>query len=180
MRNRDYHTDADHVEWYREARTDVQRANWGPVERMQGAIQQQANIHLFLVRQHQGAGQPKHWSLVVAPENGGLGNLYQVRGDAVYMCYRHVFNVDIFVSSPYADCYRLGELDAGAESSVARVASQVKPPQAVSQVEVQRNCQDWAVQVIQRLEDRNIVPQGSAAKCASWHDCDNKGARLLG
>ncbi|KAI1116872.1 hypothetical protein F5Y14DRAFT_405601 [Nemania sp. NC0429] len=174
------HTDAVDVEWSSEAHPDEQRGNRGPVERMKTAEQQANKKHLFLVRQHQSAGQPMHWSLAVAPENGGTGDIYQVKGDAVYMCYQRTLSIDIFASSSYADCHRLCALDAAGQSSVARVASQVRPPRAASQAEAQVNCQDWAVQVIRRLEDLHVVPPGSAAKCASWYDYDKNGSRLLG
>ncbi|TGJ86519.1 hypothetical protein E0Z10_g2229 [Xylaria hypoxylon] len=178
-RNREYHNDANFVGWSRRVYPNGKREIWKQVEKPEAAVQQ-ANNHLFLVRQYQSAGQPMHWSLAVAPENGGAGKVYQVKGDAVYMHYQHIDNVNIFVSNSYADSRQLCELDAKGEQWVTYVTSHVNPPRAVNQAMVRGNCQDWVVQVIQGLEDKSVVSQGSAASCTSWHDYQSNGARLFG
>ncbi|KAI0200819.1 hypothetical protein F4808DRAFT_426747 [Astrocystis sublimbata] len=178
--NREYHTDCNGNDWTRRMLQDQQRGGWIPLETTEETVQQNNKNHLFLVREVQGDGQPKHWSLVVAPEDGGKGKMYQVSGDAVQMHYLHILEVDIFTSATYADSRRLCELDTSGEAWVAHLASEVEPPRAPSQKDVQENCQDWVVQVIERLESAEVVPRGSAASCALWFDFDEKGARLFG
>jgi len=41
----------------------------------------------------QAEGEPKHWSLFVA-EEGGPGNVYQIKGDATWMTYTPVKDVN--------------------------------------------------------------------------------------
>ncbi|KAI0539765.1 hypothetical protein GGR58DRAFT_499800 [Xylaria digitata] len=177
-RNREYYTDGSGVAWTRKVQSNGQRENWKPVVMSQVAAQR-ANNHLFLVRQHQSQGQPMHWLLAVAPENGE-GTIYQVKGDAQNMRYQHISKANVFVSGSYADSRRICELDANGEIWVAYFTSQVTPPRAESQTQVRGDCQDWVVQVIQELEGKDVVPRGSAANFASWHDYDNNGARLFG
>ena len=63
---------------------------WTPVEQAPS----EPELVLSLVLQNQGPGEPDHWSLFVAPE-GGIGQVYQVKGDAELMQHTHLEGTNV-------------------------------------------------------------------------------------
>ncbi|KAI0867869.1 hypothetical protein GGS24DRAFT_507351 [Hypoxylon argillaceum] len=128
VRSREYCTASDGSKWVRRIRSDGTRTEWKQytIEEMAPA-QAAPRICLWLVRQIQSAG-PYHWSLAIAGEHGGEGQLYQVKGDAVSMHYLHSANVNVFTSNSYYDSYSLAYLDDNGPAKVDYVANSQPPP----------------------------------------------------
>ncbi|KAI0442406.1 hypothetical protein F4803DRAFT_551134 [Xylaria telfairii] len=129
--------------------------------------QQSSSPYLWLVRQSQPSGGPYHWLLAVASEEGGIGDLYQVKGDAIRMYYAHVKGIDVFVSQTYHDSFNLGRLDQSGQGLVGLCATNQVPPAAENAAMIKENCQGWTIRVIEDLESRGVIRRGTAAKFSS-------------
>ncbi|TRX97138.1 hypothetical protein FHL15_001932 [Xylaria flabelliformis] len=160
--NREYRTSNDGRQWVRKLRQGA----WGtwqlytpeelpPAER--------SATCLWLVRQRQAVG-PYHWSLAVASEEGGPGEIYQVKGDAIHMYHDHAREKNIFMSESYFDSFNLGYLDNKGREMVEHCAYRQAPPSAPNAAAIKENCQGWAVRVLGDLEAKGVVSKGTADK----------------
>ncbi|KAI0474427.1 hypothetical protein F4859DRAFT_514958 [Xylaria cf. heliscus] len=105
---REYCTSEDGRQWWRK----VGVATWTLYVPEQPPEEKESSSPcLWLVRQSQTAGEPYHWLLTIASEEGGIGDLYQVKGDAIHMHHSHVKDKNVFISQTYYDSYNLGRLD---------------------------------------------------------------------
>ncbi|KAI1346690.1 hypothetical protein F5Y01DRAFT_319536 [Xylaria sp. FL0043] len=164
--NREYRQSSDGRQWCRR----LLHGAWGTWEEYtpeQPPVQPQqsesASTCLWLVRERQTAG-PYHWLLAVASEEGGVGDLYQVTGDAAHMRYDHVKR-NAFDSIEYYDSYNLGTLDGHGKSMVEYCADRQSPPSAENAAAITENCQGWCVRVLEDLEARGVISAGSATRC---------------
>ncbi|KAJ8120227.1 hypothetical protein O1611_g10420 [Lasiodiplodia mahajangana] len=160
--SREYRESSDGKQWYRKIRNGV----WGEWElytpEQPAQVQEASSSCLWLVRQTQPAG-PYHWQLAIASEEGGVGDVYQVTGDAVHMHYNHLKNEDIFIADDYFDSYNLGPLDDNGRRMVEFCAGNQLPPTAENAAAVTENCQGWVIRVLKDLEARGVIAQGTAA-----------------
>ncbi|KAI0971531.1 hypothetical protein F4678DRAFT_461481 [Xylaria arbuscula] len=159
--NREYCTASDGTEWVRRIRRDGTTTEWEQyVPDTPYVAEASPRLCLWLVRQKQPGG-PYHWLLAIAGDEGGPGQLYQVKGDALYMYYVHATNVDVFRSDSYYDSYNLAQLDEDGRAWVDYVAISQPPPSAENVASIAENCQGWTVRVLAELEARAIVPYGT-------------------
>ncbi|KAI0425486.1 hypothetical protein F5Y09DRAFT_346637 [Xylaria sp. FL1042] len=124
--------------------------------------QQSASTCLWLVRQKQPAA-PYHWLLVAASEEGGIGDIYQVKGDAVYMHYTHAKKIDVFTSDSYHDSYNLVTLNGNGKRWVEYCANSQPPPSAQNAATIHENCQGWIMRVLELLEAQGVIRAGTTA-----------------
>ena len=151
---REFMTDKDGKEWTRRRGT----TQWAAVARAPSGSSSQSPTELKLVRQRQAKGEPDHWSLLINRESE-RGEAFQVKGDATAMRYAHATNVDILTSTSYKDSFTVAQLDEQKAGRVRYWANQEAPPQAQTQAAVVENCQGWAIRVLKRLKDEDIVTQ---------------------
>lgn len=119
----------------------------------------QPPLYLSLVLEAQGPEEPFHWSLLVAHENQP-GFLYQVTGDAEYMTYEPSDGpTDIVNSECFSNIYHLAELTEDQALLVKQIAELEPPPGAPDRRSATENCQGWAVRVIARLVETEVVQQ---------------------
>jgi hypothetical protein len=126
------------------------------------AEDQSAPIDLSLVRMDQAPGEPLHWLLYLAPENGA-GRAMQVTGDAQLM--RYVATAppptpaeNVCATDSFHDAFILATaLTPAQQQRVEAVAAAEAPPRAATRRDVTENCQGWAVRVVAKLADEGIV-----------------------
>lgn len=102
--------------------------------------------------------EPGYWSLFVAPE-GGIGKVYQVKGDAELMRYTHAEGVNIQASCNFKTAYTLANLTQDQAGWVEFYANSETPPSAPDRASVTENCQGWTVRVLERLVEKDIVTE---------------------
>ena len=117
---------------------------------------------LSLVLQDQGPTQPKHWLLYVAlaNEKESGGRCFQVTGNPLCMVYwapDKLINIKKFKS--YFDTVELTGVTKKEAAMVQEIASQERPPRARDWPSRTENCQGWTVRVLNKLNERGVVPQ---------------------
>ncbi|KAK3934009.1 hypothetical protein QBC46DRAFT_400828 [Diplogelasinospora grovesii] len=118
-------------------------------------------IRLFIIRQDQAEGEPKHWSLFVGRENE-KGTSYQVTGDATHMVQKFEENVDKWNAPDFYSHYDLNaEVGIGEAKAIWEAVNEEKPPQAPDRRSVTENCQGWTIRVLKNLVKRGVVKQGA-------------------
>ncbi|KAI1122301.1 hypothetical protein F5Y10DRAFT_254341 [Nemania abortiva] len=161
--SREYRESSDGRQWCRRIRNGI----WGEWElytpEQPPQVEGPPSSCLWLVRKTQPAG-PYHWLLAIASGEGGVGDLYQVTGDAVYMHYAHEKMKDVFISDDYFDSYNLGPLDDNGRERVEYCVGKQSPPQAENAAAVTENCQGWTIRVLEDLEARGVIAGGTTAK----------------
>ncbi|KAI0190048.1 hypothetical protein EV127DRAFT_481496 [Xylaria flabelliformis] len=160
--NREYRKSNDGRQWVRKLRQGAWGA-WQPYTPEELPPAEQSATCLWLVRQRQAVG-PYHWSLAVASEEGGPGEVYQVKGDAIHMYHDHAREKNIFMSESYFDSFNLGNLDNKGREMVEHCAYNQAPPSAPNAAAIKENCQGWAVRVLGDLEEKGVVSKGTADK----------------
>ncbi|KAI0554546.1 hypothetical protein F4679DRAFT_579569 [Xylaria curta] len=161
---REYCTSEDGRQWYRKLGTGA----WKLHTPEQPPQDQQSSLPcLWLVRQRQPAGGPYHWLLVIASEEGGIGDLYQVKGDAIHMYHSHAKGKNVFISHTYHDSFKLGHLDQSSRVLVDSCAKNQVPPAAKNAAMVTENCQGWTIRVLRDLEAKGVIHRGTADKFIS-------------
>lgn len=70
--------------------------------------------------------------------------------------------VDIFNSQSIRHARTLGEIMPGQENHITSIADDVEIPQASLHHSGNRDCQDWIFELVRKLEDADIINQGSA------------------
>lgn len=123
---------------------------------------------LSVVAEHQAEREPKHWFLFCHRPSGadetGLGQVWQVTGDAECMVYQHMADVDALTSADFAWHQVVnGRLSEGQRERAARVVSEEAPPRAINRRAVTENCQGWVIRVLRRLEAQGIVQESAIA-----------------
>lgn len=152
VRNRQFWVDPDGVQYTRKVGDDI----WTKVEHEPVPEPEAKAIYLYVVQERQAEGEPRHWSLLVASEEGP-GMAYQVTGDATFMAYKHETNVDKRASPDFAQAYQVAELDASGAAVVQQAVNEEAPPQAENRASVKENCQGWVVRVLRRLQGAGVV-----------------------
>ncbi|KAI1179250.1 hypothetical protein F4777DRAFT_504207 [Nemania sp. FL0916] len=156
VRNREYCNASDGTQWFRKVRNNGTTTEWEPhIPEELPPAEAGPQLCLWLVRLQQPG--PYHWLLAIASEQGGRGNIYQVKGDTVHMHYQHAEDVDVFLSNSYHDSYNMAYLSGDDAAWVAQVANSQPPPRAENAASIIENCQGWTIRVLQELEAHKVV-----------------------
>lgn len=158
-----YWTDEHGQEWKFKRNQDWTYGDWEEVE---APPEEERAVYLYVVQESQADGEPNHWSLFVAPEQGP-GNVFQVTGDRTFMYYSHMVNANIRVSETYLNAYQIATLDQNGTAWVDYYANNTAPPQAADRASVIENCQGWLVRVLRALQAKGVVKEKTVDSVAS-------------
>jgi hypothetical protein len=167
---------SDGSEWTRKLnrKTGEPSGDWTAVEAPPVESAASSTRYLSLVAQAQTDGEPKHWSLFSHhPDTAGTGRgqVWQVKGDAEYMHYKHAENIDILNSASFAWHQVLNSNLSDAQfAKVNRIARTEPPPHAASRGVVTENCQGWTMRVLWRLVQEGVVEQTSVTMLQQYMD----------
>ncbi|GBE86969.1 hypothetical protein SCP_1002140 [Sparassis crispa] len=116
---------------------------------------------ICIVVKEQFTGAPDHWLLYVGPENES-GRIIQVKGDTFPGMTRLDAETNIFISASYRYSRVLGRIAPDKVAEVVKMADETDPPSAPRFAPDLPNCQDWTRWVVEKLEAKGLVQEGSA------------------
>ncbi|KAL2205454.1 hypothetical protein CC79DRAFT_1048888 [Sarocladium strictum] len=154
--NTEYATASDNTKWKRKINKDGTHTVWEAISPPLQPQESPSPLALMLVLESQAEGEPKHWSLFVSRE-GEEGSVFQVKGDATFMTYTHIRDIDLLSSDDYYTSYTLAYLSENGEAVVKGHAEAQPPPQAANRRLVTENCQGWTVRVMQSLQLAGVI-----------------------
>lgn len=166
VRNRQYWTDRSGVDWTRKKKHNGSWTEWEMVQPEPEPEPEVDPLYLYVVQQLQAPGEPLHWALFVAKEQGS-GTVYQVKGDNTFMQYRHASKVDLRNSQSFYNAYQMCEINDNGIGWVKYHANHVPPPQAPNRASVTENCQTWVVRVLRELQTVNVVDEEAVDSIAA-------------
>jgi hypothetical protein len=83
--------------------------------------------------------------------------VFQVTGDAISMFKRFEENVDVTVADDFYDIYEIGRLDKSGKEKLMSAVEIEDAPKARMQRDVKENCQGWAIRVVKRLSESDVL-----------------------
>ena len=158
IQNRQCWTDEFGVDWTRKRNKDGSWREWESLQPEKELEPEVDPLYLYVVQQLQAPGEPLHWSLFVAHEQGN-GTIYQVKGDNAFMQYGHASDVDLRNSKTFYNAYQICEVNDSGTEWLKYYANHVPPPQAPNRTSATENCQTWVVQVLRELQSVNVVDE---------------------
>jgi hypothetical protein len=159
VRNRQFRTDENGIDWTRKRSQAGPWLEWELIDVSDDEPKPTASqdpLHLYVLQEMQGPGEPTHWSLFLAKEQGN-GTEYQVVGDNTFMQYLHETDVDPRTDEAFHNAYEMCEMSERSVQLLDRYANEIPPPRAPDRASVTENCQTWAIKVLRKLQSDGVV-----------------------
>lgn len=148
--------------------------DWREVEPPVSTEDEALGLHLSVVVQNQSLNEPKHWSLFCHRPNSqgaGKGQVWQVKGDAEFMHYKHALNVDILRSATLFWHEVVNDnLSDSQYDRVIHITKTEPAPRAANRAAVTENCQGWVIRVLTRLAKEGIVQESAVSRLEGHKD----------